>query len=284
MKLIADSGSSKTEWRVIDDQGSIHQARTPGLNPYHISDENIRKELWESLIPRLKDNGLDANLVKEVFFYGSGCVPGTASDRMKANLETVFTKAQAEINDDLLAVARGLCGRENGIIAILGTGANSGVYDGEKVTEKIKALGYILGDEGSGAWIGKNLLALYLRGELNPSLSGFLEKRLGQDQADIFEKVYRTPHANRYLAGFSRFVFQHIREPQMYKLVYDGFRYFMEHNILRYSGSSQMPVHFSGSVAFYYSNILRQVAADLQIRTGHVVEGPIAGLTLYHKQ
>lgn len=284
MKLIADSGSSKTEWRIIDDQQKIHQARTLGLNPYHVSDEAIIGELKEKLLPVLEDSGLDPAGITEIYFYGSGCVPGTPSDRLKYCLEQVFTHSVAEVFDDLIGVARGLCGRDNGIVAILGTGSNSGRYDGEKIAGKVQALGYILGDEGSGAWIGKTLLALYLRDELPVALRERLANRFDLDHGEIFERVYRTPQANRYLAGFSRFVFQNIREPQLYQLVYEGFRLFLEHNIVKYKDFKTTPVHFSGSVAFYYANVLRQAAADLSVRVGHIVEGPIAGLALYHKK
>ncbi len=280
MKLIADSGSSKTEWRIIDSSRQIHQAKTMGLNPFHVSDEGITGELEQILVPALQEKGFSANDISEIYFYGSGCVPGPPSERLKRCLEHVFPHALAEVFDDLLAVARGLCGREEGVVAILGTGSNSGFYDGEKISYKVRALGYILGDEGSGAWIGKTLLAMYLREELSPGVREHLENRF--NTGEILDKVYRAPQANKYLAGYSRFVFQHIRQPELYKLVYEGFRLFLEHNILKYPKSTT--IHFSGSVAFYYANVLRQAAADLSVRVGHIVEGPIAGLALYHKQ
>ena len=232
MILIADSGSSKTEWRVIDDRNRIHQARTQGLNPYHSTSEVILEVLRKDLLPVVRDAEMKPEDISEVYFYGSGCVPGPPSDRVKNCLQKVFARANAEVNDDLVAVARGLCGKEEGIVSIIGTGSNSGYYDGREISFKIRALGYILGDEGSGAWIGKNLLAMYLRDELPEIISKRLTDRVGPDTGEVFEKVYRTPLANRYLAGFSKFVFQNIKEPRLYQLVYDGFRLFLEHNIL----------------------------------------------------
>lgn len=284
MKLIADSGSSRTEWRLIDAEGRIRQAETLGLNPFHVTDEAIIRELEQSLIPKLAGNDFSTEKVSEIYFYGSGCVVGNPVERIKQNLEHVFPHAIADVNDDLLAVGRGLCGKDTGIVAILGTGANSGLYNGKEFIEKVRALGYILGDEGSGAWIGRTLLAAYLRNELPKNISERLEKRFELTPGEILEKVYRTPGASRYLASFSRFVFQNLKEPRLYQIVYEGFRLFMEHNILKYSKYKKTPVHFSGSVAFYYANILRQVAADLGIHIGHIVEGPVAGLALYHKQ
>ncbi len=284
MKLIADSGSSKTEWRIIDQDQRIHQAKTIGLNPFHVPDEGIISELTIILLPQFSSLNLEAGSVKEIYFYGSGCVPGPPVERIKNCLEKVFTGAKAEVYDDLVAVGRGLCGREKGIVAILGTGSNSGMYDGQEIVHKVRALGYILGDEGSGAWIGKMLLSKYLRGELSETLHKRLQDRFDLTPGDILDKVYRTPQANKYLAGFSRFVFQHIKDPGLYQMVYEGFRLFLEHNILKYPDYTKTPVHFSGSVAFYYANILRQAAADVSVRVGHIVEGPIAGLALYHKQ
>ena len=283
MKLIADSGSSKTEWRIIDGDQQIHQAKTIGLNPFHVPDQGIVSELSDELLPQLSSIGLEAANIREIYFYGSGCVPGPPSERMKKCLEKVFTHATPEVYDDLIAVARGLCGREEGIVAILGTGSNSGQYDGREIIYKVRALGYILGDEGSGSWIGKMLLAKYLRGELSDSVHTRLEERFSLTAGNVLDQVYRTPQASKYLAGFSRFVFQQIKDPQLYQMVYDGFRLFLEHNILKYPDHTSKPVHFSGSVAFYYANILRQAAADVSVRIGHIVEGPIAGLALYHK-
>ncbi len=278
MILIADSGSTKTDWRMIDSQGNIAQAKTVGINPYHQPEDAIAQLLRDELLPQL------AMPVAQVYFYGAGCATREVSRQVQRAIAQVFQEAAIEVYSDLVAAARALCTHTPGIACILGTGANSCLYDGAVITDHIPPLGYILGDEGSGAYLGKELLNRFLKRDIPEDLRQPFEKRYQLTEADALENVYRKPQANRYLAGFSRFAFHHLQHPYIARMVYDGFAAFFDKNVCPYKDYEQYQVHFTGSVAFYYSNLLRQVASDKGIAVQNILESPIAGLTLYHQQ
>lgn len=277
MILIADSGSTKTDWRIIDAEGKIHQAKTQGLNPYHQSTDEIAKVLKSELMPQW------TGLIEQVFFYGAGCANPTVNQTAVGALQQVFPEADVWVESDLLAAARALCGHQAGIACILGTGANSCWYDGQAITDNVPPLGYILGDEGSGTYLGKELLNRYLKRDMPEPLRSQFAKRYSVTTDTVLDSVYRQPQANRYLAGFAKFAFHHLNHPYIMRLVYEGFQRFFERNVMKYPNYQQQPVHFTGAIAFYYSNVLRQVANDLGISVQNVTESPIAGLTLYHR-
>lgn len=281
MILIADSGSTKTAWRLVDADENIQQYTTRGLNPVHLDAATLTTILQDELIA---DGGMSAVSVRKVFFYGAGCVPGAPADRLKAVLGEIFPNASTEVADDMLAVARGVCGHEPGIACILGTGSNSCLFDGSQIQEKVPALGYILGDEGSGSWLGKEFLAAFIRKELPAQLENQFKAHYDFDRLAILDQVYQGERPAAFLAGFSKFLFRHRKEAYVYQLVSRGFASFLERNVMRYEKYESLPVHFSGSVAFYYSSILRNVASEKGITLKNIVEGPIAGLTLYHHQ
>ncbi len=278
MILIADSGSTKTDWRIIDQEGTIAQARTVGINPYHQTETQIGQVLHDELLPQLKTN------IEQVYFYGAGCANKAISDQVKSALKAVFTSAEIQVYADLLAAARALCGHEPGIACIIGTGANSCLYDGKDIVDNVPPLGYILGDEGSGTYIGKELLNRFLKRDMPAPLAQQFEKRYQITVADVLENTYQKPQANRYLASFSRFAFHHLKHPYIAHMIYEGFAKFFDRNVCRYENHEQYSVHFTGSVAFYYGNMLRQVASDKGITVKNIMETPIAGLTLFHQQ
>ena len=278
MMLIADSGASKTDWRIIDREGKIEQAQTIGFNPYYQPIEQFDQEVREVLIPQIKQP------IDKIFYYGTGCSSDKNRKLIRNVLEIFFPQAHIEIWHDLLAAARALCGTEEGIACILGTGSNSCYYDGFKIVDNVTSLGYLLGDEGSGAYFGKRILADYVRKELPENLWDQFKKRFPFDRDEILDRVYTQEMPSRFLGSFSHFIFQHLKEPYCYKLVYDGFEQFFEKNVMKYNGYEKLKVHFTGSVAFYFSDILRQVANDKGIIVKNILESPIAGLTLYHKQ
>lgn len=278
MILIADSGASKTDWRMLGPNGSIEQAQSIGYNPYYQPIEQFDKEVREVLVPQVK------HPVKKVFYYGTGCSSDKNRKMIRTALERYFTDAHIEVWHDLLAAARALCGEEPGIACILGTGSNSCYYDGVRIVENVTSLGYVLGDEGSGAWMGKKIVADYLRKDLPEKLWDHFKKRFPMDRDEILSRVYSQEMPSRFLGSFSHFIFQHLKEPYCYKLVYDGFSEFMEKNVMRYEKYNELKVHFVGSVAFYFSDILRQVANDKGITLKNILESPIAGLTLYHNK
>ena len=277
MKLIADSGSSKTDWRILHPDGTIQQYKTGGINPFYQDESEIREELSKNLKPKVPEG------VTHIFFYGAGCVNKEKQDVLKNALLLNFPWALVNVENDILGAARALCHHEPGIACILGTGANSCLYDGDKIVENIRGYGFILGDEGSGSYLGKRLVINYLRKELPEELLRSFKKRFPLEEDEILNEVHTQPYPNRYLASFSKFLFHHIKEPYIYKLVYDGFALFMEKNVLKYENASQYKVHFVGSIAFYFANILRQVANDRGITLKNILESPIAGLTLYHQ-
>lgn len=280
MILIADSGSTKTDWRLIDDKKQIHQFATQGINPYFQSTEQIIELLNSDLIPQLESNF--SNLISNIFFYGAGCGADSKKEIVSKALLKIFPKANIVIETDMLGAARSLCGQNPGIAAILGTGANTCYYDGENIVENRASLGYALGDEGSGAHIGKTFIQAYLNKEMPENLSNrFFERfKLGQDE--ILDAVYKQPMPNRFLASFSKFIYQNLKEQYVIDLVADCFNQFFDKHICKYEKHKEVKLSCTGSVAFYYSNILRAVAANKGVNIDTITETPIAGLTLYH--
>ena len=278
MILIADSGASKTDWRVIDSQNNIQQAKTIGLNPYFQDSISIENELRNNLRPNISGE------ISEVYFYGTGCAGEEAISSVRRALNAVFAVAQRiEVESDMLGAARGLCGHEPGIACILGTGSNNCRYDGTNIAAQIPSLGFWLGDEGSGAYLGKTLVVSYLHQELPPDLAQKFEARYQINRIEVLENAYQKPYPNRYFAGFSKFLFDNRNHPFAYQLIQNAFALFFDTYICKYPDYQQQPTHFAGSVAFYYSDILRRVAVQKGVSLRNIMETPIAGLTLYHQ-
>jgi len=278
MIIIADSGGSKIDWRLLNSDGSIGQANTPGFNPYYQPIEHLHKTLKESVAPIVKED------VSTVYFYGSGVSSEKNQQIVKDAFLTYFPKAEIEIGWDLLAAARALCGHEPGIACIIGTGSNSCLYDGKEITGNIANLGWILADEASGANIGKKFLVDYLRKKFPASLEKAFHERFPFTREEFLEKVYQHEKPSAFLASFMRFIFQHLKEQYCYQLMYNSFAEFYDNNVIPYPNSKNLKVHFTGSVSFYFSDILRQVANDKGITVKNILESPIAGLTLYHSE
>jgi glucosamine kinase len=278
MILIADSGSTKTDWRLIDEQKQIHQYATQGISPYFHTQEQIAEIIRLELVPQLK--GEISSL--QIFFYGTGCQAEDKKQVVKDALLSVFKNASAEIQSDMLGAARALCGQNEGMVAILGTGMNTCFYDGKEIVENKFSSGYILGDEGSGAHIGKTVVQAYLNDELPKALAERFYERFKLSKNDIIDAVYRKPMPNRFLSSFSKFVYQNLKEQYIIDLTANCFEQFFDKHICKYSKHKQVKLSCVGSVAFYYSNILRAVAITKEVNIDKIVETPIAGLTLYH--
>jgi glucosamine kinase len=277
MILIADSGSSKIDWRFLGSDKRIQQAYSAGFNPYYQPIDDLRKNIRQDLVPLISEK------VSKIFFYGTGVSSPKNQEVVRAAFLEFFPGASVEIEWDLLAAARALCGREPGIACILGTGSNSCLYDGKTITDQVANLGWILADEGSGATIGKKFLFDYLRKLMPATLTEQFRQRFPFSREEFLERIYQQEKPSTFLATFSKFIFQHLKEPYCYKLVYDSFAEFYENNVMRYEGYKNLKVHFVGSIAFYYSDLLRQVANDKGVTVKNILEGPIAGLTLYHQ-
>ncbi|MBP6387308.1 MAG: N-acetylglucosamine kinase [Pseudarcicella sp.] len=280
MILIADSGSTKTDWRLVSSDGTVSQMKTLGINPYYQSKEQIIE-----VIANVVSQVIVAE-IKGVFFYGAGLAGLEKKSLMQEILFDFFPFSNnVEVFDDMTAAARSLLGTQSGIACILGTGANTCFYDGQNIAFQIPSLGFWLGDEGSGAYFGKILVQKYLHKELPDDIIERFEKRFGKkDRLEILDNAYQKPLPNRYFAGFSKFLFDNRQHPYIYMLVADGFQLFFEKYINKYPDFKTYKVSFTGSVAFYYSDILRKIASNNGVTVGVIMETPIAGLTLFHQQ
>ena len=276
MVLIADSGSTKTDWALIGSSGvSVIQAQ--GINPVHQSREAIMQILQDELKPQL--NGA---LVKNVRFYGSGVRP-EMEPVMESVISHVFVSAErVEARSDMLGAARALCGREEGIACILGTGANSCLYDGQAIVGNTPAMGYILGDEGSGAWIGKRFLHDLYKGVLSRKICDEFEAASSLSLPIIINKVYREPMANRFLASTTTFVHSHKDDAAVHQLLVEGFRDFFTFNISPYQ-RRDLPVSFVGSIAYFFAEELREAADNTGYHIGVIERSPLNGLIEFEK-
>lgn len=280
MILIADSGSTKTDWRLIDDNKQIHKFATQGISPYFQTTEQISQIIKTELIPQL--NFQFSNFQLSTYFYGTGCTVDDKKQIVKASLSERFPNSNIVIESDILGAARSLCDRNPGIVAILGTGSNTCYYDGNKIVENKTSSGFILGDEGSGAHIGKTFIQAFLNDELPADIANRFSERFKLTKDDIIDTVYRKSMPNRFLASFSKFIFQNLKEQYIIDLVSGCFEQFFDKQICRYSNHKQIKLSCTGSVAFYYSNILRTIAENRGVNIDTISETPIAGLTLYH--
>ena len=249
MILIADSGSTKTDWCIVFNDTPIKRIGTKGINPFFQSEEEIQQELTHSLLPQLPEGTINS-----VFFYGAGCTPERAPVLRRAIADSLPVIGNIKTNSDMLAAARGLCGHEAGIACILGTGSNSCFYNGEEIVNNISPLGFILGDEGSGAVLGKLLVGDILKNQLPPAIKEAFLKQFDLTAPEIIDRVYRQPFPNRFLASLSPFIGQHLEEPGIRQLVLDSFIAFFRRNVMQYD-YTQYPVHFIGSVAHCYREI-----------------------------
>lgn len=221
--------------------------------------------------------------IDQIYYYGTGCSSGSNREKIAALLRRYYPHAEIDVNHDLLAAARSLCGDQAGIACIIGTGTNSCLYDGQRITANTPSLGWAIADEGGGTYLGKVLVTDYYRKDMPKHLRVIFKERFELTKDGFLSKIYQEPMPGRFLASFAKFINEHINDPYMYKLVYDAFSTFITKNVVKYEGYQELPVHFTGSVAYYFSNLLRKVAVDHGIHIKHITEHPIAGLTLFHQ-
>ena len=276
MILIADSGSTKTDWCVSTQGKQLQRIITLGLNPYFLTEDAIEDEIRSSLLPKLQTDTFDA-----LYFYGAGCLPEKIPT-MQSALSKYLEVKTIEVNSDILAAARGLSGRNPGIVCILGTGSNSCYYDGEKVVSNVSPLGFILGDEGSGAVLGKLLAGNLLKNQLPAELKEKFLMEFDLTPGMIIERVYRQPFPNRFLASLSPFLLRNIEEPALRSLVFDNFRSFLARNVMQYD-YKRYPLYFIGSVAYHYREILEEAVLASDMQLGGIMQNPMEGLAEYHK-
>ena len=276
MHLIVDSGSTKTRWCLVNQLEIIQEINTQGINPYVTSEEIIQKIIEQEIKPLLNYTP------DSIFYYGAGCSNSTNIHLIKTCLEAINIEAKIEVEHDLLAVARALCQKNKGIAVILGTGSNSCLYDGKNIIKNTSSLGYILGDEGSGAYIGKKFLSDYFY-ELVPEHIAHLfqeEKNITIELA--LNNIYKQPNANAYLASFCKWLVNHKKDSYVHQLIKNAFTDFVVKQIQPYGKSTTNKVFSIGSIAYYFSDIWELVLNE----NGYVVElseqDPILGLINYH--
>ncbi len=277
MKLIADCGSTKIEWCLVDNGNVVERWFSPGVNALMQTEEEMRSQFQETVSPVIGERE-----VSHIYFYGAGCVSPEVCGSVRRALADTVAAGEIEVDSDMLAVARALCQHEKGIACIMGTGSNSCVYDGTKIIDAVSPLGYILGDEGSGAVLGKILVGDVLKRQLPEELcQKFLEK-YDLDRIKIINRVYREPRANAFLASLTPFLLENIEEPSIHRLVLNAFKLFFVRNISNYADYKSLKIHFVGSIGYYYREVLEEAAAAVDCLIGKVVVSPMDGLIKYH--
>lgn len=279
MILIADCGSTKIDWCVTDNKKVVKQVFTHGMNAVMLTKQEMSQRISSELIPEL---GNLKDSITEIYFYGAGCISpevcGNVADALRENIPA----GKIEVYTDLLAAAHALCGSEPGIACILGTGSNSCYYDGEKIVDNVSPLGYILGDEGSGAVLGKILVGDVLKNQLPKDLCEAFLKENNLDRLEIIKRVYKEPGGNRFLASLTPFLLRNIERKEIHELVLNSFKAFYMRNVCQYPGATKTAVNFVGSIAYYYKDVLCEAAEACGCRVGTIIKSPMEGLIAYH--
>lgn len=279
MHLIADSGSTKTAWRLIKSESTIIPLETIGYSPQYITTDEMIDDLKEILIPQLP---VLTNDISKISFYGTGCSTPRTVTIIQLALENVFEKAEIEVNHDLLGAARALCGHSSGVACILGTGANSCLYDGQFITDNIPSVGFMLGDEGSGGYLGKQLVRAYFYRELPEDLELAFAKKYQLTRDDMLLNVYKKSAPNRYLASYTKFLSEHLEHPFVWQFVKNGFQDFLDAMVLKYENIENLPINFLGSIAVHFQPVLEAVLLENNLHFGRVIHNPVRELVRYH--
>lgn len=276
MILIADSGSTKTEWVLIDKTGPLSNITTIGLNPFHNSDQQILHEL-----EKVKISFINSLEIKYVYFYGSGCNVQQES-RMQILIKSKFESAEVYVYSDILGAARALFGNMSGVIGILGTGSNAVAYNFGKIEAGIISMGYQLGDEGSGAVLGRELLKLWLRNELGIELGRKFQNQYNLTYEIILDNIYSKPFPNRYMASFVPFLSENINDELVINLLKTNFNYYFKYQLLNISKSVNYEIGIIGSVGYNFSEIIQDIAKNYGLRISKFIKNPINNLVNYH--
>ncbi len=276
MILIADSGSTKTDWVLLDEENQS-RFKTVGYNPYFVNSENIYHSLNEKLVPQI-----DPLRISSVYFYGAGCSTTDNMEIVNKALSRCFINSKVSVGHDMLAAARALLGNNRGFAAIIGTGSNTCVYDGENVEANIDSLGYLLGDEGSGSYIGKKIVRDFMRGYLPADLDERFRKQYQLSNEDIFNNLYNKPLPNRFLASFCMFADENKTNPYIRQIVKDSFTDFFRNLVSHYPDYKKYSFNCVGSVGFKFKDILSEVSREFSMEPGTIINSPIDNLVSYH--
>ena len=279
MKLVVDSGSTKTDWGFFSTVYDLKAVKTQGINPCHQSEEEIRNIIRNELLPNTQN--LDLAAITEVFYYGAGCATRSICEQMAALLKEFIPNAAIAVDSDMLGAARALCGHAEGVACVLGTGSNSCLYNGKAIEDQVPSLGYILGDEGSSAALGRRLIGDCLKRQLPEAVSREFMERYSLTKESIIESVYRKPLPNRFIAGFAPFVYEKRAIPEVHKMIIQCFSEFFTRNVINYH-KPWLPVHFVGSLAGSFAEELKETADSLGMTIGKIEASPMSGLVDYH--
>jgi len=277
MFLIAESGSTKTEWILAGKDSGIKSFSTIGLNPFYTDRARFIDTITEKIVPQL-----DTGKVENIYFYGAGCSTKTNVDLIKKCLSQYFKDAGIFIHTDLLAAARALLYDRSGFVAILGTGTNTGIYNGQKIKESIDSLGYIMGDEGSGSYIGKKILGEYMRGYMPGDLKKDFNNEYTISRDEVFDNLNNKPLPNRYLGNFCRFAGKNIGHEYIRDIVREAFNDFFMNIVVHYPSFKKYELNISGSVGFVFRDILKETSAAFEMNTARIIRSPVKDLVKYH--
>ena len=275
-KLIADSGATKAEWCLVSKSGK-KTIFTDGISPYFLDTPQITNLLNTQLITKLKKAKVD-----EVHYYGTGCANPNNAKIVKKAIQNVFPGSAINVTHDLMAAARAVCGTSKGIACILGTGSNSCYYDGKKIVKNSPGLGYVLGDEGSGAYLGKRVLQYYLYNTFDEDLRARFDAAYVTTNVEILENVYKKPLANRYLAGFAKFLADNRGHYMIENIIEDGLNDFFFNHLCKYRETWSLPISFVGSIAFGFKDVLKELCHAYEFELGKILKNPMSGLVEYH--
>jgi len=276
--LIADSGSTKTDWILIDGKKKEKSFQTSGMNPFFCTSDEYQRILTEELALDLKSSNIE-----EVVFYGSGVKDASKAKHVEKALKQHFKIDQVKAHSDMLAAARATCHSDKGVCCILGTGSNSGFYNGKKIMNQNPSLGYIIGDEGSGTYLGKKVIQYYFYNTFDDELRDAFQQRYGNNLVDILDKVYQQPFANRYIASFASFLVDFRGHYMVENILEDAFMDFHQKHVLKYRESWKHPVHFIGSIAWHFQDIIKGLHQHYGLDTGRILKAPKDGLVAFHK-
>ena len=277
VKLICDSGATKAEWCLIN-KARRKTVFTNGISPYFLNTQQIKDLLVKELKPKLKNIK-----VEQVFYYGTGCANPDNAKLIKKAIQLVLPGAKkVEVTHDLMAAARSVCGKQKGMVANLGTGSFCLYYDGKKIVKQLPGIGYILGDEGSGAYLGRKVVQYYLYGTFDDELRARFNAKYSANRSEILDNVYKKPFPNRYLAAFTLFLAENRGHYMIENIIEDGLNEFFFYHLCKFRESWIMPIHFVGSVAFGFKDVLQQLCATYEFELGRVIKNPMEGLIAYH--
>ena len=277
VKLIADSGSTKTEWCLLkNNKPTLFTSQ--GMSPYFVNEEGAEKILNREVLPFLEKNKID-----EIYFYGTGCKNPANIKMFKKVFYKIFPNAEVNVDNDLVGAAKALCGNEKGIACILGTGSNSCYYNGKKIIRNSPGLGYVLGDEGSGAYLGKKVIQHFLYNIFDDDLRARFDAKFVTTDSEILEAVYKKPLPNRYLASYAIFLAENRGHYMIENIIEDSLNEFFFTHIISLRESEKLPIHFTGGIAYGFKDVLIQLCKNYGLQQGAILKSPMDGMIRYHK-